>query len=565
MVVASAALLVVGLLGWWVLETQQAGVPVRPAAAASKTRPQGDHYVVTVGAEPRHLNPLLAVDTVPFAVLSKTHDALVETDPHTGETALTLLVSAEAEPDGRAFVVTLRDGIRFSDGQPLTMDDVWFTWELARAPYELPGAMWAGLRDLESVEKLDSRQLRLVVKERHFSGLASVGKSFLVVQRRYFEDQVRAVAERLGKPAPTGPEDPFFGECLLELELPGPGTGPYQLARAKGTGELMWRRGQSVLLTQNPYSWRAAVYPDLWNLAGIKLLFEADSAARRALLRQQKIDWLDVVDAHATLRADPELERHYRAYDYGHRQMGPAFVIWNHKHPALSEARVRKALTMLFDRDSLIEERGLRAQPAGSWFAPDSPQAGGMAPLPHNIAGAGKLLREAGWGEGGKPLELTVIAMAAPDSEWEQVIDVAIPTFAQAGVTLKKNVLELSVLSERLAAGSFDGLVYAWAPDVFNDPTEIFHSTLATNNWMGYRNPAMDRVLESARVELDLTKRIELYRRFNEILAEDQPITLLYHRRMSALLHRRFRGVELGALGLTPHRWWVEPDEQRYR
>ena len=77
---------------------------------------------------------------------------------------------------------------------------------------------------------------------------------------------------------------------------------------------------------------------------------------------------------------------------------------------------------------------------------------------------------------------------------------------------------------------------------------------------MRYASEDMDRVLEEARVELDYDERVKLYHRFNEVFLRDQPITLIYHRRVSCVLHKRFRGVEVGALGLSPRRWWIETD-----
>ena len=56
-----------------------------------------------------------------------------------------------------------------------------------------------------------------------------------------------------------------------------------------------------------------------------------------------------------------------------------------------------------------------------------------------------------------------------------------------------------------------------------------------------------------------------LYHEFNRIFERDQPITLLYHRRIRALLHKRFHNVQIGALGMSPRTWWVEPGDQLHR
>ena len=82
---------------------------------------------------------------------------------------------------------------------------------------------------------------------------------------------------------------------------------------------------------------------------------------------------------------------------------------------------------------------------------------------------------------------------------------------------------------------------------------------------MHYANPAVDEALERARTALAPEARREAYREFCRLFADDQPVTLLYHTRMSLVVHRRFEGAEVGAFGLDPREWWVPPEAQRHR
>ena len=90
----------------------------------------------------------------------------------------------------------------------------------------------------------------------------------------------------------------------------------------------------------------------------------------------------------------------------------------------------------------------------------------------------------------------------------------------------------------------------------------MFHSSQIGQhgqNFGGYRNARVDRILAQARRELDPKARAELLQEFNRIFHEEQPVTLLVHLESAFLLHKRFQDAAPGALGLVPKRWWVAP------
>lgn len=555
---SAAVLVIVVLIGVWALEEQD---PLGdPDLELNHARPhaQGDYYVLAVREGPSNLNPFTVTGAVARRlVLSYTHDELLKIDPGTGREIPSLAERIDAEADGKTYTVHLRRDVSFSDGEPLRLDDVLFTWELAGAG--LPGSMWTNLQLIESLEPVGEWSFRMVLGEAHFAALGTVATSFTVGQRRWFEAEVARRAEAAGKPVPAGPRDEDFARLLLEITESGPGTGPYRIAHDVESGAPMWRPDEHLMLVQNSHSWRIPAFPGFFNLAGLKLVVAESVLEKRALLRTQGIDWFEDPDPEGLLEQRPSLTNAYRPMSYRYLNQGPVFVVWNHKHPALADRRVREALSLLFDRDQLLTLRGEMAEPVASWFLPETPRAGDDPPLPFDVERARNLLAEAGV-EG---LELSVLVIAHP--EYEEIVDLAIPAFARAGITLRKEVVEYSVLIDRRDSRDFDGFVYAWNPDVYNDPTEIFHSSLSQHNWMGYASAEMDRVLESARAELDPEARVAAYREFNRVMREDHPITLLYHRRVAGLLHKRFQNVEVGVRGLSPRAWWVEPRDQLHQ
>src|SRR5688572_8004065 len=166
-------------LGLRVMRAEQPRVPppvtvpaaAGPGAAAVPAGgvPQG-HVLTACAEEPNDVNPLTTADPVARRlVLAHTHDTLLEIDPESGELRPALASAFEPAADGSACTFTLRDGVRFADGSPVTLDDVCFGWELAQAGHLLLGSVHDAFARVESVERLDDRRLRVHFRDRHYA------------------------------------------------------------------------------------------------------------------------------------------------------------------------------------------------------------------------------------------------------------------------------------------------------------------------------------------------------------------------------------------------------------
>ena len=89
---------------------------------------------------------------------------------------------------------------------------------------------------------------------------------------------------------------------------------------------------------------------------------------------------------------------------------------------------------------------------------------------------------------------------------------------------------------------------YADVPDPENFLAKLFHSR-SPWNYMGYANPAVDALLESARAESDVARRVEVYRRAEEMVLEDAPVIPVWHQTYERLFQPYVKGVEVSGLG----------------
>jgi peptide/nickel transport system substrate-binding protein len=564
-----SAAAVAGLLAWVMVSNQprQFAVPMDHG----RELPQGDFYVSAV-VEPKDLNPLTSRDAWALSfVIGYTHDCLMQLSSATGALEPALASLVEPSKDQLTFLFALREGLKFSDGSPVTLADVAFTYEVGRVKDVALGSIADSIRALQSFEVLGDRRFRISLKRRHFTGLAGFATDYRVVKRQWFLDRIAELAAAEGLPGEVGLEHPEFGRLLGLVQLPGPGTGPYQMA-VDGDGQVVWERGRELWLVQNLQSWRRVVQPRAWNLAGMRLRVIGSTQAVYTELRKERIDWHMPMDMDALLEQDPDLLKKYRRFDYDTPAAGQFFVLWNHARQPLADVRVRRALTMLFDRERIAEELfGGSARVANCWFQPNSADYSPDLPaIGFDPVAARALLAEAGYGAGLQhgPLQLEIVA--ATEERYRRILEMAQSAFENAGVVLQAQLMGNTAAKKRRAAGEFDGYMMYWRHSLTGvDPFEFFHSNpqnqAGGHNLMRYRNVTVDTLLAQARAEVETEARRAIYHRFNHLIHQDQAITFFVHPRNTLLLHQRFQAAAPGWRGITPEMFWVAPKDQIHR
>jgi len=137
------------------------------------------------------------------------------------------------------------------------------------------------------------------------------------------------------------------------------------------------------------------------------------------------------------------------------------------------------------------------------------------------------------------------------------------------GIDCQVRELDWSIFLQRTRGKEFDAVILGWTGGVVFPPDvyQIWHSSQAAangSNYVGFRNAEVDSLLEAYREEFDAGRRAQLYRRFQEIVAAEQPYTFLWTNRVARAYSRRFSGVTWYAGGADLKEWWVGPEHQLY-
>ena len=291
----------------------------------------------------------------------------------------------------------------------------------------------------------------------------------------------------------------------------------------------------------------------------IVLRFYPDQPTALTALQQRQIQGVLI---HPVL--DPETVASLRSNTLWRTYSGmrPSYtaLFLNLTLPLFQDKAVRQALLYGLDRERIARET-LAGQaivagspiPVGSWAYDNS-----ISPYPYDQEHARQLMEEAGWSiaEGGvrrkgqqdlrfqlatttDPARLLVAEEVA--RQWRE-LGVAAEVLAAPPVTL----LQDTVVPRRFQALLF-GLDVGYDPDAY----PVWHSSqrgVDSFNVASYSSAKADALLEQARLTTDEARRLDLYRQFQELFAEDVPSLLLYYPVYSYFVDKSVRGIELGLL-----------------
>lgn len=253
-----------------------------------------------------------------------------------------------------------------------------------------------------------------------------------------------------------------------------------------------------------------------------------------------------------------------------------AFIAWNTRRTPFDARRVRRALTMALDRREILAaaREGLGSVatgPLGPWhWAYDTT----WSPLPHAADSARALLEAAGWtdadGDGvrerdGEDLAFDLLTVSSPGM-YRDIAVMAQANLAEVGASMRVRTMEGGALSATVVnpAREFDAFLLSWQPDMSVDERQFWACDRRERpfHFSGWCDPELDAVMDSVPMALPRERRRELLRRYHEAVAAAQPFTFLFYETVADGVRRELRGVASDPRGelSSVAQWWLLPE-----
>ena len=443
----------------------------------------------------------------------------------------------------------LRPGVRWHDGAPFTADDVKFTYEALVNPRNAsPRA--SSYDTIKSVEVVDGLTAR--VTYRRLYAPAIIDWTIGLIPKHLLDDA--ALQREMAKASLSKEARATFSVRTSAFNRTPVGTGPFRFAE--------WRPDQFIRLQRNDDYWGKK--PEFH-----ELFFRVipDFLTQELELQAGALDRYDALPHQAErYRKDPA----YRVLD--RRRGYYTYIGYNSRRPLFQDARVRRALGMAIDVDSIIKYvlsgEGKRA--TGPYYSNTPFNDPTVKPLPYDPAAALALFAEAGWKKNargvlekdGKPFQFTLVTNNG-NPQRKATMTIAQEAWRKLGIDCKIQAFEWTVFLEDFVHKlNFDAMVLGWVGgDISPDKYQLWHSSQTGPyqlNYAGYKNPRVDELIVRIRDEYDFDTQVALTHEVHRLIAEDQPFTFLYEPTEPIVIDKRIVRVEHGADGREAYRK-IEP------
>ena len=528
----------------------------QPSQYASPRAVKGGAIRAHGGSMPKSLNYLLDNNVFSAQVFGLMYESLLGSDDESGDHAPGLASKWSVSDDGRSFTFFIDPAARWSDGRPVSADDVRWTFDAIMSPGNLTGPHKVALETFVKTppEILAPDAIRFTAAETHWRNLGAAG-GFPVLPKHVFEGR-------------------DFNKINYEFPVV---SGSYR------RGEI---RENISLKMERRADWWAAGRPQnrgMFNFDTIEFVFFADANNAFEAFRKGAFDFMPVYSARiwAMNTAGERFDKNWivKKSVRNKRPAGFQGFAMNMRRAPYDDVRVRKALAYLLDRKTFNETMMFGAYFLHRSYFEDL--YGDDAPCLNPFfefapAKAAALLAEAGWRadpatgmlvKDGKPLVLRFLSNGPTADRFLARYKNAL---SLVGIGLEIERKDWAAWARDMDAYNFEITWAAWSSGVKKDPESMWHSIQASapggNNITGFAAPEVDALIEKQKTEMSLAARNEICREIDGIITSQVPYILLWNADATRILWWNKFGVpdsiisKYGSADDALQYWWHDPD-----
>lgn len=485
---------IVGVLG-----SLLAGCAVKPGAAPAQsdsgTPVKGGTLRVAMQNDVDGLDPQRTVSASTFSVTNNIFDTLVGTDPK-GNLVPRLASKWSASPDAKSWTFELRDDVQFHNGRKMTADDVEFSFKRLLEK-ESPRA-----KDYSMIEQINvdsPTKVTFKLKAPYAPFVSSLAMPWTAIVAKESVDQLKT------KPV---------------------GTGPFVLQEWTPQQKVVLERNKNYYLKDQPY------------LDSAEFRVMPDTAAQMINLKSGQIDVASISGEQAEeVKSDSQLKL------YAKPSNAVQVLAMNNKVAPLNDVRVRQAINLAISKDTVIQGSNWGfGDKIGSHMSPVDPSYKDLNNVSKNdIAKAKQLLQEAGYGQG---FDIT-LSLPQPYTMHVKAGEIVADQLKQIGIRVKLETVDWGKWLKEIYSGrNYQMTIISHTGRL--DPDAMLNRYASDNkeNYMNYKNPAVDEALKKGIATADKAERQKIYAEIQEQLAKDVPAVYLQAPHTLLALNKKVQGFD---------------------
>jgi peptide/nickel transport system substrate-binding protein len=500
----------------------------------SSVREPGAIYIHLLG-EPDSLNIMLSSDASQSEINQYIYESLARRNPDTLQFEPLLAEKWTASPDNMHFTFTLKKGIHWTDGPEFTVDDIIYSYKTMMDKDTDDAHLKVYYQDLSEVKKIDRYTVSFTFSKRYYRSF-EICASMEILPKHIFDNGEKFNNHKNNR-KPVG-------------------TGPYIFKE--------WITGQKIVLERNENYWGKK--PDIRKII-FKLVSESNVAFK--MLKKEELDFMSMRPIQwARQTSGIAFNSHFQKLKYFTPNY--SYIGWNNARPPFNDKRVRRAMTMMINREMISSKLyyGLNKVVSGSFYINSDAYDQTIKPVPYDPQGAVKLMNEAGWldhdhdgilDKDGKKFEF-VFTISSGSASAERIGTIIKEDFAKQGIIMTIERYEWAVFQDKIGKNkNFDAMIGAWSLSFESDPYQLWHSSgiKSGSNFLSYSNPEIDELCDEIRLSSFPEVRKNLYRRFHHLIDEDQPCTFMFCTPSMVVVSKKFETVKVHAAGLDLSEWTV--------
>jgi microcin C transport system substrate-binding protein len=459
--------------------------------------------------------------------------------------------------NGQTFRFVIHPSAKWSDGKPITAEDVQFYYDVIMNKQNLTSLFRVGLRRFERPVVLDSKTVEITAKESHWKNFYEAG-GFFAFPKHIWEGM-------------------DFNKINFDFPVV---SGPYALSQLK--------QGRTLVLKRRSDWWGRVQRYNIgkYNFSKVRFRFISDRNKALEVFKKGDLDALPIYTSSTWIKKTdfPAVKKSWVARQEVYNQEPKGFQGFaiNMRKSKFADVRIREALCYLLNRELMNEKLMHNVYFLLNSYFPDL-YPGYINPnipvVAYNPSKARALLEAAGWkvnsqgqlahSESGDVFSIQFITA----QEDLRHLNVYVEDLKKVGIQATIEKLSWSSISKRMDQKNFDMYWAAWGASRLKDPERPWSSTeaeeLASQNWPGVQDAVVDSIIDLLKVESDIDKRNRLLQHLDTRLMEIKPYALLWQSGYHRVLYWKKFGMpqnlfgKYGDASSILEYWWISHEKEK--